>query len=1647
MKFILLSKTVKIMNKKIMSASMKFVSLILSAVMVFESSAPAYAQARRLPYEGGRQIMVFDGKKLLEEKMKMDMVIPADNTRVVRPKYIRPQILDNPIWQKAERIKMELLLGSKGSAKESEETSYEPLNYKQFYAEYEKAVNSQADKYKKDNESLKKQALLEMNMQAEKYLLSGEYSEADIAAWKTQETANIDKWLKEEQGKIEKIRTQELSKAKASFEEYTNEVNAAADLYNKEIFEEVQGKINELFTLYKNNPNLEKELRYTLFTTVPLFISMNYNGENLLNAEQEKIIFDFALDQLEKPITLQTDSANPYISALTVFAALGQVGDGGSTAVKRMVFSSVEAPQFHSYLLLTAVSALLAVKDYGAIRDILSYFNQQESIFETMDLLSVANWVDYFQTINGKYLGNMSSLAQYQLEDGTVANAYTDIALMLAEEGSPQALELLKNFGVDKCVMTLDFAFNLKDHFSPRCGGIKPFVAGALMSGKAGAERYTGPFVKKTVGQQEFTSDGRVRMVTSDEVNRVASAIDTNMSRFKAGQKESGMSANAFMALNLINEALGDIGVAQESFIDTAMLKQYKSEIANTMLGKGAIVDDARRASKEKGQTIYKYAKITGNILDVGILVWCAWDLAKLARGIYSLGRGAYAAFRLSRVGTSAQRMAYITSHLPHLRKYSSAAKSVAKFTARVKNGMEPVVLAQRALYTSAPLPKIAGVGYEGTAVAKTLATASFDAAKGGYVINAAEAYKSSAGQPGRVLDIVNTRKALDAGAASAQESFANRGFFEKYRGYRGYLSDATKEAFNAGKFDQYSLSAGIDFSNGIASARNVKWRAPVTSNNVNYLARPLGTSAMPGTLELHHRSAVGMDAEPLPVNVTIEKKIPTIKSNEVTNVLLTGEDDVMLSITKQQKLPFYYRWMSKAAESKLMPQSWSNGIERWVSNWRAEKEFKLVDPDFFKIGLDNESFANLAKMSYAGSTPLNLKFMGERTGFAGKVGGWFTNSFAGKKSLFPGTGTVFVREGELLRPTSIKLSTQKPFDGIQLIVNENNTISLLGKGASGTMTGLNVPFSLSLPKGELPNFLKYASNGNFNNPFNLSLTGAKNKLNTLFAVQFLSLSAASTSLVGPLRQNYPDISNTEVALISIVLPYASSFLSPFWAPFVKRYGSANMVKASLGLAGLSLTIPMFSGFHGFGDVNYMNPNKPSITPLLISGTLIGLSSSITRASFNPLMDKMGGGAGLLKGMAFKNLSSFAMLAPSLGAALWDAADPRYYTDADGNFLYNDKGEKILHSHTDFSLYNPLLLGITGGVFLAFQSARMPSQIGKVKGYTMSQFAKGLNGTNMFARGFNSVYRPVAGTLAETWNATKVLGKKGVWPIALASTAALGVESSLLYNYSQTESNRYTANYISNDAVKPVIATLALTIPPFLVRLESKPILKLFGGANNPETYKRLIGASLGSAAVGTALLATEDNLATFIPGMALVGMGFANTTNGLLKIGEYNLKAAKATSSMLTGYKVAYPGVHIGMAIFPKMFSGAADSQLEKDPTIEKYEALQDNIWIPALTLGGSAFFYGLGSGLFKFKSLPKPSLRIPTGLPAFARFGIGSPSVMMQDWRNNGLLLNNDFGQMNITTPSAELEDILSTDEAEAEEEIQSSDAAAAE
>lgn len=1535
------------MTNKLVRICCKTLSLILSAVLIFQSSAPAYAQAKK-PVKRNNITLERNIDRALGNRLQY--VAPADNTRVVRP--LAPDQLypymNNPAWKEAQGISTGLLMG--GKSKSSSNDSSTPLNYEQFKKEYTKSLNDFSKKYKKENEAYKKQLLAEMNMQAEKYLLEN-VSEADVLAWKEIETKNIEEWFAKAQAKVDEVRTAELAKSRTKFKQYQAETNALIDKANKEMFKKVQGEVRKLFALYKKNPGPNANIAPILLETVPLFIPMSYNGENLLNSSEQKIIFDLAIKELNSPFSEKTRTISSRISAMTAIVNLKSYGTSGGYAIKSAVIDSFKAPQFHSQILLTGVSALLAMKDYSDISGILAYFNAEESKVENVDMLSVSGWVSNIQALSGKYLGKASSLAQYQLENGTIANTYTDIALMLAEEGSPEALTLLKQFGVDKCVMTLDF--NLKDTYSPSCGGIKPFVAGALISGKAGAEKYAGPFRAKIAGSQEFTPNGRISIVTQEQAKRQTDLINSNINRFRNNVRASGFTANGYIAINLLNESMTDIEGKQEAALDKALYKKYKSQIKSGMLGQGAIINQAKMDAKAKTQKIYKYAKIGGTVIDIGILVWCIWDITKLARGFYSLGRGAYSAFRLSRIGTPAQRMAYITSHMPHLKNYASVGKTMAKYSANVKNAMEPIVLGQRALYTSAPLPKIMGAGLENTTVAKTLAATSFDAAKGAYVVDVAQAYRASAGQPGRVVDIMNTKRTLESGAAAAQQNYLGRGFFDKYRSYGSYLSTSTKEAFQAGGFDKYSLAAGVDFANGISFTRGLKWGGTAATSaaggtsGVKYLARPTGTEAGAGSFELFHRATSNADAAPLPVNITIESKIPNVKTNKIKNVVLTGEEKLMLSF---------------------------------------DTESKFIDPSFFKIAIDNPSFATVARMSTVGSTPLNIKFMAQPTSFGAKTWQWGKNLFGGKKGMFTGTGQVFVREGAALRPTSISLSTSKPFNGVQVIVNENNTLSVLGK--SGEI--LKNPYSFALPKGELSHFTQYAKLGSFNKPFHLALTGGQDKLMTLNLVQLLSLSAASTSLVGPLRTAYPDMSNTNVALISMVLPYATSFLSPFWAPFVKRFGSANMVKASLGLAATSLAVPMVAGFNGFGNITASNPDKPAIGPLLWSAGFVGLSSSITRSAFNPLMDAIGGGAGLLRGMAFKNLSSFTMLAAPAVLATIDFISP------DNAYKVSDK--------TDFFLSYPILFALSSGILYKFQASRLPTHIGKVEGYKMSNYAKGLSGNNMFARGFNSVYRPVAGTLAETWNATKVLANPNVLPVTLAATAALGVESSLLYNYSQTEANRYagTLKYVKDvEAWKPVVATAALAASPLVVRLKSKPILNFFGGADNPATYKRLVGASLATAGAGATLLATEDNMGTFALGMALTGIGFANTTNGLLKIGEFNLKRAAATKSTLTAFKVAYPGVHIGMAITPKMFSGAADADLAENPDMPKYKALQNNINIPVWTLGAAGGFYGLSLvNPSVYSKIPGLFSKIPTGLPALTRFGLGSPSAMFNSW-----------------------------------------------
>ena len=1307
------------------------------------------------------------------------------------------------------------------------------------------------------------------------------------------------------------------------------------------------------------------------FEAVSLLVNLKLNGKPVVtDAEKQNIhnyavsriknlnldaVFDVSLLSSSKTKDQKSKTAarvlqdNIHLIMIGAYTAPGYPADYVN-AVIGLVKRSGDTAAFPHFL-QAGVGSLLGIKQYKAVDNILAHFTAVEGKGDSAwEMLSGEYAVNAINNTQGQYLrGKASRSAQYPSESSvTYYNAFTDVARLLGQEGSARSVALLKKYGIDNA------------------NPIMPFLAGSLVTGKVSPE-------------------------------------ETKAS------KESGLTPAAFLALKLVNMNMADLSAPQEASLDTALLNKFPSIKAK--LGEYAVIGEKNIQAKRSRRVTLGYFTRFGTAVDIAFMVWATFDILKLARNAYSLGRATFTVVSLSRISNPAVRSSKIIANASKIKPYVAARVALRSFSGRMKGAMAGVVLGQRHLYTAEALPAIKGAGAANTTTARILGTVSYDASKGGLVVDRAAALAATAGEPGRVSEIVNVERTLAAASENARTSFLNRGFFNKYRSYGSYLSSSVQDAFRTGKYTGYSLEAGLNFGYDL---KNFKFLAPeggaaAAGSSFTWLARPLSASASAeGAVGLFTRGAAGVaEAEPLPVDVNLvgtrfwpwsKKHISGTRVADIDNVLITGGD---------------------ASSYRLSFGSNTGGV--------------VADPSFFKISLDNGSFADLARLTVGKSDPLTLKFMAEPQGAWAKFRTWGRNFFSSKDKMFSGTGSVWVKDAASGRnmQTPIRLITSSEFDGVKVLVNEDGTLSLLAR-RNGGFTPFGNPYSFAIPKGQLGTFTNYARLGNFNNPLGITVAASRDKVNTLYWLQVLSLSAASTGLIGPLRQNYPEMTNTQETLITVALPYIPSFLSPFWAPFVKRFGSANMMKASLGLSAGSLAISTLTGFNGLNDANIYNPNKPSLTPLLLSASFIGLASSLTRASFNPLMKEMGGGGGLLKGMMYKNAGSFLMILPPLGFQLWDHWSPRYYTSdgtingtplkyygqdvyvdsklklKSGQDILAEDGSPLLHKHTDFSISNTVLLGLTGYIFYKFHTARFSRDIGAVRGYEISQSVKPITwfGSGKVATGFNNYfYRPTVGVLGETVRSGKVMFRKEVLPLTMAGFGALGVEAAMFNKYSQSEANAYLRNedspvYIGSETWRPVIATLALALPQFGVRYYSKPLISALGG-ENPATYRKIIGLSLGSAAMGTGLMAVENDPYSFYLGAALIGAGFANTTNGILMTGEYNLMRAGAGKGVLTDWKVAYPAVHIGMSVVPLAHNYFADKEVEKDPdNISKTQALQDNIWIPASVLFGTGLLYGKGSGVLKSGQLGR----------YFAPFKHGAaltiPYFRANDWlnRNDG-------------------------------------------
>ncbi|WP_428047629.1 hypothetical protein, partial [Candidatus Proelusimicrobium excrementi] len=566
-----------------------------------------------------------------------------------------------------------------------------------------------------------------------------------------------------------------------------------------------EGKVNE--SAYQVLREYVKAYGVNMdFEALALLSNLKLNGKEVINEAEKQAIHNYAVNRinnlnLDKVFDVSILSSSKTKNQQSKTAArvlqdnINMIMIGGITApvypsayvnaVVGLVKKSTETAAF-PYMLQAGVGSLLGAKQYSAVDNLLAHYTALEGAGDSAwEMFSVEYGVNAINNTQGQYLrGKASKGAQYaSASNVTYYNAFMDVAKLLGEEGSPRSLALLKKYSFD--------------NEAP----IMPFLAGALLTGK------------------------------------VSPAESKN-------SRESGLSAAALMALKVVDMNMADLSDAQEGSLDTELINKYPS--IKGKIGEYAVYGADKMQAKRSRRVNLGYFQRLGCAVDIAFMVWATFDLLKLARSAYSLGRATFMVIQLSKISNPALRTSKIISQASKIKPYVAARTALRSFSGRMKGAMASVVLGQRHLYTAEALPAIKGAGAANTTTAKVLGTVTYDAAQGGLVVDRTAALAATAGESGRVSEILNVERTLAVANENARSSYLSRGFFNKFRSYESYLSSATQNAFRNGKYSGYSLEAGLNFGYDL---KNFKLAAPnaaastAAGSSFNWLARPLSAA------------------------------------------------------------------------------------------------------------------------------------------------------------------------------------------------------------------------------------------------------------------------------------------------------------------------------------------------------------------------------------------------------------------------------------------------------------------------------------------------------------------------------------------------------------------------------------------------------------------------------------------------------------------------------------------------------------------------------------------------------------------------------------------------------------------------------------
>ena len=310
------------------------------------------------------------------------------------------------------------------------------------------------------------------------------------------------------------------------------------------------------------------------FNFAALLLGITLNGKTPLTQTEKTAIYNYHVTRLEKQQfdifdfgLLSGDSQKKtaarllvnIIRSVSMPAQLPPPCDAAryAKAVENLIYRSQDTAAF-GQVLGSGFAALLAKGDYSALDRILNRYTQMEN-----DSGSWGDWlslVHYANLLNGdKYLGPASIRTQYNT-DYVYANTFTDIALLLAENGSAQSKQLLYKYGTGKDVKTV----------------IKPFLKGALTGANSGAQANTAEAKAAALANMDFGDISAIYEYDIDsqllrKYPNIAGKLNKNAVTTKERRQAKSAHQKRFAYLQRAAKA-GDIYLIVYGFIGLAKL-------------------------------------------------------------------------------------------------------------------------------------------------------------------------------------------------------------------------------------------------------------------------------------------------------------------------------------------------------------------------------------------------------------------------------------------------------------------------------------------------------------------------------------------------------------------------------------------------------------------------------------------------------------------------------------------------------------------------------------------------------------------------------------------------------------------------------------------------------------------------------------------------------------------------------------------------------------------------------------------------------------------------------------------------------------------------------------------------------------------